>query len=44
MFKPLNNSIRAANELSSKLLVTDLYVALHMVSNSNLRWYKIHKI
>jgi len=40
IFTPLNNSIRTADEFSSKLPVTDLYVAPRRGANSNLRWYK----
>jgi ubiquinone/menaquinone biosynthesis C-methylase UbiE len=39
-FTPLKNSIRTADEFSSKLPVTDLYGAPHRGANSNLHWYK----
>ena len=40
-YTPLNNSIRTADEFSSKLPVTDLYGAPHRGANSNLRSYKL---
>jgi hypothetical protein len=42
-FTPLKNSIRTADEFSSKLPVTHLYGAPHSGANSNLRWYKKNK-
>jgi len=37
----LKNSIRTADEFSSKLPVTDFYGAPNRGANSNLRWYKM---
>jgi hypothetical protein len=39
-FTPLKNSIRSADEFSSKLPVTDLYGAPLRGADSNLHWYK----
>ena len=38
-FTPLKNSIRTADEFSSKLPVTDLYGAPHRGPDSNLHWH-----
>jgi len=40
LFTPLKNSIRRADEFSSKLPVTDLYGAPLRGTDSNLHWYK----
>jgi hypothetical protein len=39
-YTPLKNSIRPADEFSSKLPVTDLYGAPRRGADSNLHWYK----
>ena len=41
LFTPLKNSIRRADEFSSKLPVTDLYGAPLRGTDSNLHWYKV---
>ena len=38
-YTPLNNSIRTADELSTKLPVTDLNIAPLLGVDSNLHWY-----
>ena len=38
-YTPLNNSIRTADELSTKLPVTDLNIAPLLGADSNLHWY-----
>ena len=40
IYTPLNNSIHTADELSTKLLVTDLNIAPKRGADSNLHWYK----
>ncbi len=39
-FTPLKNSIRPADEFSSKIPGTDLYGAPRRGADSNIHWYK----
>ena len=43
-FTPLNNSIRTADEFSTKLPVTDLNIAPKKGAVSNLRRFRMHSV